>query len=138
VPTSILNVLTAVSTMLAPFPVTVPRVPESVHSVVYQVMTNEIATEMPSGQEIEVYRFDPGVFVVDQGDEVVLKFYGLKGHEHPIVLDGYNVHAVIRKNELTALTFKADKPGLFRLWCTAHPDVFHNGPMEGYVVVLPK
>ncbi|GMA51704.1 hypothetical protein GCM10025857_30610 [Alicyclobacillus contaminans] len=117
-----------------------PRVAPTAHAAVdtYQVVTNEISAKQPGGGTVDVYRFDPAVYVAEQGDEVVLQFRGLKGHDHPIVLDGYNLHATVRRNERTTLRFIADKPGFFHLICTAHADAAHEGPMEAYLVVTPK
>jgi plastocyanin len=123
---------------LAPFPLTVPAVPDTAkHQVTYQIMTNEIKAKQPDGKEKEVYRFDPSIYVVRKGDGVTLKFWGLKGHDHPITLEGYNIHSVIHKNEATTMAFQANQVGTFRLICTAHADFAHDGPMEGYLVVLP-
>lgn len=107
-------------------------------SVSYEIVTNEIAAKQANGTKVEVYRFDPGIFVVNQGDDVTLKLRGLKGQEHPVVLEDYNLSTVIHRNELTTLRFKATKPGMFRLICTAHADAAHEGPMEGYLVVVPQ
>ncbi|MBX5437662.1 MAG: transcriptional regulator [Alicyclobacillaceae bacterium] len=122
----------------APFPVSVPPVPEPVHTVRYQIVTNEIKAKQTQGPDVEVYRFDPGVFVVHEGDQVELAIRGLKGHDHPVVLEGYGVRGVIHRNQMTTLRFRATRPGVFRLICTAHADAAHEGPMEGYLIVLPK
>lgn len=116
----------------------VPYVHDKPPHVTYQIVTNEIQTKLPTGKTMEVYRFDPGVFVVEQGTNVELKLIGVKGHDHPVTLEGYNVSGTIKKNTATSLKFTADKPGVFRLICVAHADVEHQGPMEGYLVVVPK
>lgn len=103
----------------------------------YEVVTNEIAAKQTDGSYVEVYRFDPGVFVVEEGDEVTLKLRGLKGQVHPVVLEGYHLKTVINRNEVATLHFRATKPGMFRLVCTAHADAAHEGPMEGYFIVMP-
>lgn len=106
--------------------------------VSYSVVTNEIKAKQTDGQAKEVYRFDPAVYVANEGDDVTLRFYGLKGHDHPIYLEGYDVRDVIHRNQVTTMKFHADKPGFYRLVCTAHKDAAHKGPMEAYVVVIPK
>lgn len=106
-------------------------------TVAYQVVTNEIKAKQADGSKAEVYRFDPAVYVVQQNDDVVLNIRGLKGQDHPFVLQGYNIHGTIHKNQVTALRFKATKPGFFRLVCTSHADSEHEGPMEAYLVVVP-
>lgn len=107
-------------------------------TVTYQVVTNEISAKDPDGSKTEVYRFDPAVYPVTQGDDVVLQLYGLKGHDHPVVLEGYNIRGVIHRHQMTTLKFRATKTGVFRLQCLAHMDVAHHGPMEAYVVVSKK
>lgn len=106
-------------------------------SVSYQIITNEVKAKQSNGSEIEVYRFDPAVFVVNEGDDVTLQIRGFKGHDHPVVLEGYNLKAVVHRNQTTSLKFHAAKPGFYRLLCTSHIDAAHEGPMEGYVVVVP-
>lgn len=107
-------------------------------TVTYQVVTNEISAKQTSGPNVNVYRFDPSTFVATQGDDVVLQIRGLKGHNHPIVLEGYGVSGVVQRNQVTTLRVKANKAGVFRLICTSHADAAHEGPMEAYFIVLPK
>jgi plastocyanin len=107
-------------------------------TVTYQVVTNEISAKQTNGSKVEVYRFDPAVYPVTQGDEVVLRIRGVKGHQHDIVLDKYNLKATVNRNETTEMRFRADKPGVYRLICLTHKDEFHEGPMEGYLVVIPS
>jgi plastocyanin len=106
-------------------------------TVTYQIVTNEIKAKQTDGSNVEVYRFDPGVYVVRQGDQVNLRIYGLNGHNHPVLLEGYNVQAVVHRNQTTTLSFRATKTGTYRLICTSHMDAAHEGPMEGYLVVMP-
>lgn len=105
--------------------------------VTYQVITDEVEATMPDGSDVEVYRFDPAVYVVNQGDDVTLVIRGVRGHDHPVELEGYGLHTVVRKGETVRLQFRADKPGIFRLICSEHADATHKGPMEGYLVVVP-
>jgi plastocyanin len=104
----------------------------------YQVVTNEIAAKQKDGSTIEVYRFDPAVYVAGQGDDVVIKIRGLKGQDHPVELEGYGIQGVVHRNQVTTIKLKAHKAGFFRLICTAHADAAHEGPMEAYLVVTPK
>lgn len=106
-------------------------------TVTYQIVTNEIKAKQKDGTKTEVYRFDPAVYVVQEGDDVVMNIRGLKGHDHPVVLQGYNLQDVIHRNQVSTLRFKASKVGFFRLICTSHADSEHEGPMEGYLVVVP-
>jgi len=107
-------------------------------TVTYQIVTNEIEAKQEDGTSVEAYRFDPAIYPVQQGDEVVLQIRGLKGHDHPIEIEGYNIKDVVRRNAVTSIRFKASKPGVYRVICTAHADAKHNGPMEGYLVVIPS
>lgn len=131
----------SLATMLAavaPFPVQAPPVLARANVVTYQIVTNEIKAKQSDGTVVEVYRFDPGVFVVPQGTDVSLQIRGLKGHLHAVVLEGYDVRGVVRRNQTTTLHIHADKAGVYRLRCTTHADAAHEGPMEGYLVVLPS
>ncbi len=130
---SLAAVLTVVAASLVMHPRTVLA-----ESVSYQVLTNEIAAKQTDGSTTEVYRLDPAVYVAAEGDDVTLRIRGLKGHDHPLVLEGYNLHTVVHRNEVTTLHFKATKPGFFRIICTAHADANHEGPMEGYLLVIPE
>ncbi|MCL6516315.1 transcriptional regulator [Alicyclobacillus sp.] len=107
-------------------------------TVTYRVVTNEIAAKQADGSEKEVYRFDPAVYVANEGDDVELHLYGLRGHDHPFVLEGYNVRGVIHRNQETVVRVHADRPGYFRLVCTSHADAAHEGPMEAYLIVIPR
>lgn len=107
-------------------------------SVTYQIITNEVKAKQTNGSETEVYRFDPAVYVANEGDDVTLSIHGFKGHDHPVLLEGYNLRAMVHRNETTTLKFHATKPGFYRLVCTAHVDAAHEGPMEGYVVIVPS
>lgn len=106
-------------------------------NVKYELVTNEISAKQADGHKVEVYRFDPGVIAVQQGDNVTLRIRGVKGHDHPIVLEGYGVQGVVHRNQTTTLQFKATRAGVFQLICTAHPDEQHGGPMIGYLLVVP-
>lgn len=110
----------------------------SAKTVTYQVVTNEVSAKQPDGSKVEVYRFDPAVFPVSQGDDVVLRIRGVKGHQHDLLLEKYNLKATVNRNETTDLRFRADKPGVYRLICLTHADASHEGPMEGYLVVVPN
>lgn len=103
------------------------------------VTTNEIKWTSKDGQsEIETYRWDPGTLVVHQGDQVRIRFYGVKGAEHPFIIDGYNLKGVVQRGKETDVTFRADQTGTFTIRCLTHYDVATHGPMEAYLTVLPK
>jgi hypothetical protein len=70
--------------------------------------------------EVETYRFEPSTVVVNQGDIVTLEIVGINGKEHPITVEGYDVTGVVRRGEITRITFTADQAGIFRITCAAH------------------
>lgn len=113
----------------------IPALAAAVH---YSVVTTEIKSAPKGKPEIEVYRFDPGVLVVQEGDAVQITFYGVKGSVHPIEIPGYSIQTVIKRGEQQTVQFLADHPGYFKIICTAHPTVDKHGPMEATLIVLPK
>ncbi len=82
---------------------------------------------------VETYRWDPGTIVVNQGDEVTLEIIGINGKEHPAALEGYNLTVNVKRGQVSRLTFKADKPGIFKLICSVHQPA-----MNADLVVLPR
>lgn len=69
---------------------------------------------------VETYRFEPGTIVVNQGDVVTLEIVGINGKEHPFTIEGYNLSGVVKRGQITRVTFTADKAGIFRITCGAH------------------
>ncbi len=101
----------------------------------FQMVTGEFSSKDDSGKEIESYRWDPGTIVVPKEKEIELRIYGVNGKEHPFFIEGTNVKGVVKKGEETVLTLRFAKEGTYRLICTEHHDIAHNGPMIGYIVV---
>jgi heme/copper-type cytochrome/quinol oxidase subunit 2 len=101
----------------------------------FQMVTGEFASKDGSGHELESYRWDPGTIVVPKGEDIQLSIYGVNGKEHPFFIEGTNAKGVVKKGEETVLNLRFSKEGTYRLICTAHPDIDHNGPMIGYIVV---
>ncbi len=101
----------------------------------FQMVTGEFSSKDESGKEIESYRWDPGTIVVPNDKEINLRIYGVNGKEHPFFIEGTNVKGVVKKGEETVIKVRFTKEGTYRLICTAHPDIDHNGPMIGYIVV---
>ena len=60
---------------------------------------------------VETYRYIPGTVVVNEGDMVTLEIVGINGKEHPFHIDEYGVKGVVKRGEVTRVTFLADKPG---------------------------
>jgi plastocyanin len=99
------------------------------------MVTGEFKTTGADGKPIEAYRWDPGTIYVKKGETINLSIYGVNGTSHPFVIDGLNVRGEVKKGKDTVVTFRADQPGTYRIVCLTHPDIAHNGPMVGYIVV---
>lgn len=83
--------------------------------------------------EVSTYRYLPGTVVVNQGDEVTLEIVGINGKEHPSIIEGYNVTFSVLRGQVTRVTFRADKAGVFNIHCGAHMP-----SMTAQLVVLPR
>jgi hypothetical protein len=81
--------------------------------------------------EVSTYRWLPSQVIVHQGDEVTLEIIGINGDEHPAVIEGYGVSFVVKRGQLTRVTFSADKAGVFRILCDKH-----HPSMHGELIVL--
>jgi len=81
--------------------------------------------------ENSTYRFEPGLIVANQGDEVELRIWGVNGAKHDTTIEGHDRAFVVRRGQLTTVTFKADKPGIFRIVCHDH-----QPSMETQLLVL--
>ncbi len=104
----------------------------------FQLVTGEWSWKSADGtQEIEVYRWDPAMLIVKQGARVTLKIYGVKGERHTLAIEAFGVRADILRGRITTVSFVADKAGTFEILCLDHPDREHQGPMVGYLIVLP-
>ncbi|MVP01991.1 cupredoxin domain-containing protein [Paenibacillus lutrae] len=101
-----------------------------------QLVTGEFKAKLDNGKEIEAYRWDPGTIVVRKGENVKLSIYGVNGASHPFIIEGLNIKGEVKKGKETVVQFKADQTGTYRLICTTHPDIAHNGPMIAYINVI--
>ncbi|NJD87611.1 MAG: hypothetical protein FIB05_06325 [Betaproteobacteria bacterium] len=81
--------------------------------------------------EVSTYRWDPGTIVVNQGDRVTLEIVGINGDEHPFTIEGYWISDVVRRGQITRVTFDADKAGIFKIICRKHAPA-----MQADLVVL--
>ncbi len=70
--------------------------------------------------EVSTYRWDPGTIVVNEGDRVTLEIIGINGADHPFTIEGYWISDVVRRGQITRVTFVADKPGIFKIICRKH------------------
>lgn len=101
----------------------------------FSIITTEYKSKTDDGKIIEVYRWNPGTIVVNEGDHVTLKFYGVQGMFHPFEIEGLGIKGDVKKGRETSVSFVAEKEGTYRIVCTAHADMQHNGPMVGYLIV---
>ncbi len=78
------------------------------------------------------YRWDPGVIVVNRGDQVDLRIWGVNGSVHHAHIERYVDSFQVRRGSLTVVSFTADKLGTFRIHCETH-----EPSMEALLVVVP-
>lgn len=83
--------------------------------------------------EIAAYVWDPRQITVNEGDDVTLEFVGINGASHPTTIEGYDKTFVLKRGEVNVVTFKADKPGIFKVVCATH-----HPTMVGELIVLAK
>jgi len=117
-------------------PAAVPVVAVEAQVKTFDVMAVEFeGKDSSTGQEREVYRWDPGTIVVRQGDRVRLNLHGLNGDKHPFLIEGLNVQGELSRGEVQTVEFVAKEKGVYRLVCLVHTDAENEGPMVGYIVV---
>ncbi len=114
-----------------PYPNTLEEHPDLADAAGYKLIPP--GTEVEGEWGVDAYQWVPGTIVVNEGDNVVLKFYGVNGDEHPTTIVGYDKEFTVRRGELTEVQFVADQVGTFEITCHAHPPT-----MVGHLVVLPK
>ncbi len=83
--------------------------------------------------EVETYAWLPGSVTVYQGDGVTLQVAGINGAEHAVSIEGYAVKYVVKRGEITTVSFKADKAGIFEIICHNH-----RPSMTAQLIVLPR
>ena len=83
--------------------------------------------------ETSTYRWEPGTVVVYQGDEVELRIFGVNGADHPGRIEGYDKAFNVKRGQLTTVSFRADRAGVFGIFCDVH-----QPSMNGMLVVLPR
>ncbi len=99
------------------------------------MVTGEFKSTSKEGQKIEAYRWDPGTIVVQQGENIQLRIYGVNGESHPFLIEGLNIKGEVTQGKETIVNFTAKERGTYRIICLTHTDVAHEGPMIGYIVV---
>ncbi|WP_156509909.1 cupredoxin domain-containing protein [Rossellomorea aquimaris] len=103
---------------------------QTVHLVI-----GEYKSKTVDGNELEVYRWDPGTIFVEKGKELELRILGINGAEHPFYIEGTSVKGIVKKGEETVVNVTFSKEGTYRLICEAHKILENNGPMIGYIIV---
>ena len=83
--------------------------------------------------EVSVYMWTPSQIIVNQDDDVTLEFVGINGANHPTTISGYDKSFVLKRGQVTKISFKADKAGLFAIQCGTH-----KPSMAAELVVLPR
>lgn len=81
----------------------------------------------------QTYRYEPATIVVNKGDDVLLKIWGVNGSAHPTTIERFVPEIFTpTRGELTEVEFTADKAGSYKMTCLVH------GPsMETWITVLP-
>jgi len=84
--------------------------------------------------------FTPDVIRVKQGDTVHLHIDNVEqayDATHGFALNSYNINLSLEPGEHSDVTFVADKPGVFPMYCTEFCSALHL-EMAGYLLVEPK
>ncbi len=87
----------------------------------------------PPGTVVKAYRWDPSYLVVNKGDRITLKIFGVNGAAHPTTIEGYDKSFTVTRGEWTTVAFTASKPGTFEMVCHV-PE--HTETMKAYIVVV--
>jgi nitrous-oxide reductase len=97
------------------------------------------------GDQVHVYmtavrsHFVPDLVRVKQGDTVHLHLSNLEqayDATHGFALNSYNINVSIEPGEHSDITFKADRAGVFPMYCTEFCSALHL-EMAGYLMVEP-
>jgi nitrosocyanin len=76
----------------------------------------------------------PGTFIVKKGDHVKIKLINTASAIHAFAIEGYDVNVQVNfadKDNTKTVEFDANKPGIFRIYCSMHP-----GHVGGQLLVL--
>jgi nitrosocyanin len=76
----------------------------------------------------------PSFFAVKKGDKVKITLVNLASGVHAFAIDGYPVNVQVNnaeKDRTKVVEFTADKPGIFRIYCS-----MHAGHVGGQLLVL--
>jgi plastocyanin len=84
--------------------------------------------------EVSAYAFTPSTVVVNQGDRVTLRIFGVNGDLHRIYVEGYAQNVVeLNRGRSVDISFTADESGLFQIVCSNHEPA-----MRGWLAVNPR
>jgi nitrous-oxide reductase len=84
--------------------------------------------------------FTPDHIEVNEGDTVNLHITSIEQAEdvtHGFTINMYNIDLSLEPGKHENVTFKADVPGVFPMYCTEFCSALHL-EMAGYVLVKPK
>lgn len=97
------------------------------------------------GTDVRVYmiavrsHFTPEMIEVNEGDHVTIYVTNIEqtiDESHGLGIDGYDINIQIDPGETKTITFTADKPGVWPMYCTNFCSALHQ-EMQGYVLVKP-
>ena len=91
------------------------------------------SSENPPNTTYKAYRWDPSYIMVNKGDKVTLKIFGVNGALHPASITGYGVTFTVTRGQWTAVEFAASKAGVFEIVCSI-PE--HTETMHAYLHVV--
>lgn len=83
--------------------------------------------------EVSAYQWNPGTIVATEGERLTLEIIGINGDIHPSYIEGHAADFVVKRGEVTRVTFTASKPGIYPIVCRTHLP-----SMQGHLVVLPR
>jgi nitrous-oxide reductase len=99
-----------------------------------------------NGTKVDVYmtairsHFTPDQIEVNEGDDVTIHIDSLESAEdqtHGFTIDMYNLNVSLEPGKHENISFKADMPGSFPMYCTEFCSALHL-EMMGYFLVKPK
>ncbi len=127
---------------------------ESIYTAGYNPMRGQVDEQaVQSGQErierkedgVHVYmtairsHFKPDIIRVKQGDTVHLHLTNIeqaKDATHGFTIGSHNLHASLEPGKHVNMTFEADEPGVWPMYCTEFCSALHL-EMAGYLLVEP-
>ena len=104
---------------------------------------------VPEGTKVNAYSWDPSTIIVNKGDHVILKIYGVNGGSHPSTIEGYSSLTytvkdvngtqvesgtgtfLVYRGHTTEVQFTASIAGTFKFACGTHQPT-----MNGMLYVL--